>query len=76
MTGLQRQGARYGTCTGHWTNATGDCLGGLAEGYILASDLCGPCTARFMAAVDAVTGRANRWHAAYRRRARQIVDPA
>jgi len=46
-----------------------DCLSRLAGGWITASDLCGPCTGRFMAALDQVGTEPLSWHQKYRSRA-------
>ena len=51
-----------------------DCLGALAGGWITVMDLCGPCTARLMVAVDWVTNRDNTWHHGYVDRARDRVE--
>lgn len=42
------------TCTSHWAKSKhGDCIHAMAAGWITSDDLCPPCTARFMAALDA-----------------------
>lgn len=62
-------------CVKHY-HTSPDCLGALAGGWITVMDLCGPCTARLMVAVDWVTGRDNQWHHGYTERARDRVGGA
>ncbi|MQA24293.1 MAG: hypothetical protein GEU94_02215 [Micromonosporaceae bacterium] len=50
------------------------CLASLAEGWIGAQDLCGPCTRRFMAGLEWVAGEDLRWHSGYAERARDRVE--
>lgn len=44
------------------------CLHALAAGWVGASDLCGPCTRQFMAALDGLAGPLV-WHPDYQERA-------
>jgi len=68
--------ARFGPCTNatpRWVREGIDtlvdpeqtCLHRLAAGRIIASDLCGTCTARFMAGMDWAAGESLDWHPKY-----------
>lgn len=46
------------------------CIESLAGGWIGAPDLCGPCTAAFMDALDGISGPLT-WHENYAKRAEQ-----
>lgn len=47
----------------------GTCIERLADGWILATDLCGPCTEAFMWALDSISGPLV-WHRNYLERAK------
>lgn len=50
------------------------CITRLADGWILASDLCPTCTAAFMIALDGIAGPLA-WHANYVERANDTTPP-
>lgn len=49
------------------------CLQALAGGWITVMDLCGACTSRLMAALDAVSPEPLSWHQGYRDRAGPVT---
>jgi len=52
------------TCT-QLDNGRRTCLHQLAAGYQTTAGLCGPCTSRFMNALDWVSGEDLPWHDGY-----------
>jgi len=50
------------------------CIVRLAEGWILTSDLCGPCTSRFMVALERIEGTDLAWHESYLERAEESTE--
>ncbi len=51
------------------------CVHLFADGWLTSQDLCPPCTALFMAALDAAVGAALPWHQNYRDRAEGAEVP-
>lgn len=51
------------------------CFQSLAEGWILVTDLCGPCTSKLMAALDRENGAPLSWRHDYLDRAKEGQQP-